>query len=85
MVIKANAWPWSIEIAAYMDAEVDMFGVASIDEARARSGITAPILLMEGCFDGSEWPMASKQFRCCCSFDEQWQELSVQEPLFLSG
>ncbi len=86
MVIKANAYGHgAIEIAAHMDAEVDMFGVASIDEAQSlrESGIVAPILLMEGCFDGSEWPIASKlNLDVVVHSMQQWQELSVQDTAF---
>ncbi len=61
MVIKANAYGHgATEIAQFMDKTVDMFGVASIDEAQQlrAHGVCAPILLMEGCFDQSEWAQA---------------------------
>lgn len=61
-MVKANAYghglPWA---ATVMAPEVDGFGVALMAEARTlrEAGITAPLLLVEGCFDPQELLEAS--------------------------
>lgn len=78
MVIKANAYGHGArEIATFMDHHVDMFGVASIDEAEElrQAGVISPILLMEGCFDEQEWLQAqSLKADVVIHNDEQLQQ-----------
>lgn len=59
-VVKADAYGHgAIEVARTLEAEVEAFGVAAIEEAiqLREAGIRAPILLLEGCFSASEWPL----------------------------
>ena len=61
-MVKANAYGHGIRSVSRHIAEcVDMFGVASMDEAAAlRSiGIRTPIMLAEGVFHASEWEIAA--------------------------
>lgn len=59
-IVKADAYGHgAVACARALETEADGFGVACIEEAlelRA-AGITAPILLMEGCFDAGELPL----------------------------
>ncbi len=60
-VVKANAYGHGAEtIAAALESRVDAFAVACIEEAVALrdSGITAPILLLQGIFAAAELAVA---------------------------
>lgn len=61
-VLKANAYGHgAIEVANAIDPSVDMFAVSSIEEALhlRNAGIEKTVLLLEGCFSGSELDVAS--------------------------
>jgi alanine racemase len=61
-MVKANAYGHGIRsISRHIADHVDMFGVASMDEAATlRSiGIGTPIMLAEGVFNASEWSIAA--------------------------
>lgn len=56
-VIKADAYGHgSVQVAHYLQEHVDAFAVATIEEALELrdSGVLAPILLLEGCFENIE-------------------------------
>ncbi|WP_371193720.1 alanine racemase [Glaciecola sp. SC05] len=56
-VVKADAYGnGAIEVARYIEADVDMFAVAIVDEALAlrKVGIHAPILVLQGPHESSE-------------------------------
>ena len=62
--VKANAYGHgAVEIARALESRVDALGVAGIGEALALrdAGITAPILLLEGCFSAAEVTLASQR------------------------
>ncbi len=62
-VVKANAYGHGAAIiAGALQSSVDALAVASIEEAAALrdSGVTCPILLLEGLFDESELGIASQ-------------------------
>lgn len=62
-IVKANAYGHgAVRCAQALQGEVDGFGVAFLDEARAlrEAGITAPILLLEGVFDADELQAAAQ-------------------------
>ncbi len=62
-MVKSNAYGHGIRsVAMRLEGYVDMFGVASIDEALIlrKVGITTPILLMEGVFDRDEFEIAAE-------------------------
>lgn len=61
-IIKADAYGHGIVRAARALAEVDGFGVASIDEAIVlrEAGVTHPITLLEGFFEASELELISR-------------------------
>lgn len=59
-VVKANAYGHgAVDVAKYLDHCVDAFAVAAIEEAieLRESGVQSPILLLEGTFEVSEWPL----------------------------
>ena len=62
-IVKADAYGHgAVPCARALEAEVDGFGVACIEEALElrEAGIKAPILLMEGCFDAAELPLVAQ-------------------------
>ncbi|MGB0782258.1 MAG: alanine racemase [Marinomonas sp.] len=62
-VVKSNAYGHgAVEVSRYLDEEVDAFAVAAIEEAMALrdAGVTSPILLLEGVFEGSEWALCEQ-------------------------
>jgi alanine racemase len=64
VMVKANAYGHGIRsVAKRLDSYVDMFGVASIDEALIlrKIGIKSPILLAEGIFEESELIIAAAE------------------------
>ena len=62
-VVKANAYGHGVrEVVSALHDEADGFAVASLEEAaevRAMHG-EARILLLEGCFEASEYPIAAQ-------------------------
>ena len=63
-MVKANAYGHGLRsVALRLDCHVDMFGVASMDEALAlrKAGVESPILLAEGVFEQSELLVACKE------------------------
>ncbi len=63
-MVKANAYGHGIRsVSKRLEPYVDMFGVASIDEALALRavGINSPIVLMEGVFEFEELVIAADQ------------------------
>jgi len=81
-VVKANAYGHgAVEVARYLDDTVDAFAVAAIEEAieLRESGVQSPILLLEGTFEASEWPL--------CELHDFWvaMESKVQLDSFLSS
>jgi alanine racemase len=63
-MVKANAYGHGIRsVSLRLDKVIDMLGVASIDEALAlrKSGVKAPIMLMEGVFEPNELLVASTE------------------------
>lgn len=63
-MVKANAYGHGIRsVALRLNEQVDLFGVASIDEALAlrKVGIKTPILLMQGVFEPNELLIASTE------------------------
>ena len=62
-IVKANAYGHNaIKVASYLDSEVDLFGVACIEEAIEirQSGVKSPILLLEGVFEFDEIGLIGK-------------------------
>ncbi len=63
-MVKANAYGHGIQSTALiLDNEVDLFGVASVDEALElrEAGIQSPILLAQGIFEENELFIAADQ------------------------
>ncbi len=62
-IVKANAYGHGALHVAKALFEADSFGVASIEEALAlrQSGITHPIVLLEGFFDADELPIIARE------------------------
>lgn len=59
-VVKANAYGHgAVQVASYLDNDVDAFAVASIDEALElrEAAISSPVLLLEGIFEKEELPI----------------------------
>lgn len=87
-MIKANAYGHGIRsIALRLKDQVDILGVASIDEALAirKVGVTTPILLMEGFFHPSEIAEAA-HYNCQTVFHSQHQiewlrDASIKSPI----
>jgi len=68
-IVKANAYGHNaIKVASYLDSEVDLFGVACIEEAIEirQSGVKSPILLLEGVFEFDEIDYANKNNFLIC-------------------
>lgn len=62
-IVKANAYGHGlVEVAQQLVGEVEAFGVTCTEEAVAlrESGISLPILLLEGCFAADEWPLVER-------------------------
>ncbi|TDP01056.1 alanine racemase [Marinomonas balearica] len=62
-VVKSDAYGHgAVNVAAYLDDVVDAFAVAAIEEAieLREANITSPILLLEGVFEQSEWPLCEE-------------------------
>jgi alanine racemase len=81
-VVKANAYGHgAVSVAKYLDDCVDAFAVAAIEEAieLRESGVQSPILLLEGTFEVSEWPL--------CEMHNFWvaMESKVQLDGFLNS
>ncbi|WP_026374821.1 alanine racemase [Aestuariibacter salexigens] len=60
-VVKADAYGHGAQaLVPILDADVDMFAVSCCEEALGvrRSGITKPVVLLEGCFEPTEWQLA---------------------------
>ena len=89
-MVKANAYGHGMSsVASRLEGHVDMFGVASIDEAlllRA-SGLKAPLLLAEGVFSPEELSVALQEnFHVVVHHESQvaWlEEASLPAPLNL--
>lgn len=66
-VIKANAYGHGMLRVAQALHAADAFAVACVDEALAlrESGITLPIVLLEGCYDPSELQLAAQYALQC--------------------
>jgi alanine racemase len=63
-MVKANAYGHGIRsVSLRLDSHLDMFGVASIDEALAlrKVGVKSPIALMQGVFEPSELLVAATE------------------------
>jgi alanine racemase len=63
-MIKANAYGHGIRsVGLRLDKNVDMLGVASIDEAMIlrKVGVSCPIILMQGVFEPNEFLLASTE------------------------
>ncbi len=62
-IVKANAYGHGALHVAKALVKADSFGVASVDEALAlrSSGITQPIVLLEGFFDADELPVIAHE------------------------
>lgn len=57
-VVKSNAYGHgAVRVAQYLEGDADAFAVATIEEALElrEAGIEAPIMLLEGVFEASEW------------------------------
>lgn len=62
-MVKANGYGHGLTLVAHtLRDQVEGFGVAVIEEAVAlrESGIEAPLMLLEGCFDAGEWRLAQQ-------------------------
>ncbi len=62
-VVKSNAYGHgAVKVAQYLDKEADAFAVAAIEEAIAlrEANVVSPILLLEGVFEGDEWPICEQ-------------------------
>ncbi|WP_413479676.1 alanine racemase [Vibrio hibernica] len=74
-IIKADAYGHgAVKMAHALEEEADAFGVACIEEALElrQSGITQPILLLEGFFSPDELPLiAANNFWCAVHSVEQ--------------
>jgi alanine racemase len=63
-MVKANAYGHGLRsVSRRLESEVDLLGVASIDEALAlrQTGIKTPVLLMEGVFTENELEEAARE------------------------
>ncbi len=61
--VKADAYGHgAVAVAEVLQGKADLLGLASLEEAQQlkAAGIEAPMLLLEGCFDKSEWLEASQ-------------------------
>ena len=74
-MVKANAYGCGIEqVVPTLDGHVDLFGVASFEEAMAlrRLGINTPCVLLQGVFSPEEIPLAaSAGFQCVIHHRQQ--------------
>jgi alanine racemase len=62
--VKADAYGHgAVEVARSLQDSADLLGLACLDEALELKefGINTPALLLEGCFDETEWRLASEQ------------------------
>lgn len=62
-VVKSNAYGHgAVEVARFLDKEVDAFAVAAIEEALALrdAGVESPIMLLEGVFEADEWALCEQ-------------------------
>lgn len=62
-IVKANGYGHgAVQVARALDPEADAFGVACIEEAQElrESGISSPILLLEGIFTADELPLVER-------------------------
>ncbi len=62
-MVKADGYGHGLSLVAQsLASEVDGFGIAVIEEAVAlrEAGVTAPLMLLEGCFDEGEWRLAQQ-------------------------
>ncbi|MCB5163052.1 alanine racemase [Marinomonas algarum] len=82
-VVKSNAYGHgAIEVARYLDEEADAFAVAAIEEGLAlrEAGITSPILLLEGVFEGDEWTLCEQHgFWAALENAQQMDELVASQ------
>ncbi len=62
-VIKANGYGHGLTWVARVLSEADAFGVASVDDGIVlrRAGVTQPVCLLEGFFQGDELPLLAEQ------------------------
>lgn len=83
-VIKANAYGHdAIEVAKALTGLVNLFAVASIDEAITlkEAGINTPILLLEGVFEKNEWDLVQDyQFASVIHHQAQIDSLIATNP-----
>lgn len=87
-VIKADAYGHgAVEVAKAIEPQVEMLSVSCLEEAiiLRESGLTKPILLLEGCFSQSEIDLAV-QNQCELIIHSQWQvsqllSASVKAPI----
>ena len=81
--VKANAYGHgAVEVAKAIESSVELLGLANLEEALSlrSSGISAPCLLLEGCFDNEEWITANQQsFACVIHSPEQLQDFLALE------
>ncbi|WCN08098.1 alanine racemase [Marinomonas mediterranea] len=62
-VVKSDAYGHgAVDVATYLDDDVDAFAVAAIEEALQlrEADVTSPILLLEGVFEQNEWPLCEE-------------------------
>lgn len=83
--VKANAYGHgAVQVAGALEGSADLLGLACLDEALElrEAGIHSPILLLEGCFDSSEWLTANQAgFAAVIHCQQQLQNfLSLQLP-----
>lgn len=80
-VVKADAYGHgAVEVASAIEPFCEALGVAAPEEAIAlrESGITAPILLMEGCFDAEDLQSCEEfNFWTVIHSDKQLEELEL--------
>lgn len=62
-VVKSNAYGHgAVRVAQYLEGDADAFAVATIEEALElrEAGVEAPVMLLEGVFEASEWSKCSE-------------------------
>jgi len=84
-MVKADAYGHGVQEVARALTEVDGFGVAFIDEARAlrEAGITQPIAVLQGVFNGDEMFTAVRKGMQIVVHQEE--QLQIVESCRLSG
>lgn len=74
-MVKANAYGCGIEhVVPALDGHVDLFGVASLEEAMAicRLGVSTACVLLQGVFSPEEWFLAARAgFQCVIHTSQQ--------------